>query len=114
MGAAGSGRTHKVHQIITGPVRGTGSGWTGGGRHRKAPLGPSPGAGRDLTRGPHGLLPPRRDPCPATLSRVGRLRPSLTPSRTSGPLGQGPERTNLGPGKARAAVRIQNPSGTPP
>jgi hypothetical protein len=76
--------------------------------------GPSPGVGRELTRGPHGLLPLRRDPRPATLPRVSRLRPSLTPGRTSGPRGQEPEQTNPGPGKPRADARIRNPSGPPP
>jgi hypothetical protein len=80
----------------------------------RPPLGLGPGAVRELTRGPHGLLPLRRDPGPGTLSRVSRLRPSLTPGRTSGPRGQGPGRTNLGSGKPRADARIQNPSGAPP
>ena len=74
----------------------------------QVPLGPSSGAGRGLTRGPRGLLPPWRDPGPVTLSRVGRIRPSLTPGRISGPRGQGPGRTNPGPGKPQAALRIQN------
>jgi hypothetical protein len=68
----------------------------------------------ELTRGPHGLLPLKRDPDPATLPRVSRIQPSLTPSRTSGPRGQGPEQANPGPGKPRADARIQNPSGSPP
>ena len=80
----------------------------------RPPLGLGPGAVRELTRGPHGLLPLRRDPGPGTLPRVSRLRPSLTPGRTSGPRGQGPGRTNLGSGKPRADARIQNPSGAPP
>ena len=95
-------------------TRTPGSGWTGGQSTAKSPLGLGPGAGRELTRGPHGLLPLRRDPGPATLPRVGRLRPSLTPGRTSGPRGQGPGWTNPGSGKPRADARIQNPSGTPP
>jgi hypothetical protein len=78
------------------------------------PLGQGPGAGWELTRGPHGLLPLRRDPGPATLPRVGRLRLSLTPGRTSGPRGQGPGWTNPGSGKPRADARIQNPSGISP
>ena len=84
--------------------------------HPASPLGRSPGAGRDLTRGPHGLLPPRRDPGPATLPRVSRLlvRPRLAPGSTGGQRGQGPERINPGPGKPRVDARIQNPSGTQP
>jgi hypothetical protein len=39
----------------------------------KPPLGLGPGADWELTRGPHGLLPSRRDPGPVTLPRVGRL-----------------------------------------
>ena len=80
----------------------------------RPPLGQGPGADRELTRGPHGPLPLRRDPGPVTLPRVGRLRLSLTPGRTSGPRGQGPGWTNPGPGKPRADARIQNPSGTQP
>ena len=90
MGAAGPGRPHKVLRVITGPARGTGSGWTGG-SPRQVPLGPGPGAGWGLTRGPRGLLPLWRDPGPVTLSRVSRIRPSLTPGGTSSPRGQGPE-----------------------
>jgi hypothetical protein len=101
-------------QSITGSDSDPGLRLDRGAVHGKAPLGLGPGAGRELTRGPHGLLPLRRDPGPATLPRVGRLRPSLTPGRTSGPRGQGPGWTNPGSGKPRADARIQNPSGAPP
>ena len=117
-GTDGDRRPWAVSQMRSSPsqarTRTPGSGWTGGQSTAKPPLGLGPGAGRALTRGPHGLLPLRRDPGPATLPRVGRLRPSLTPGRTSGPRGQGPGWTNPGSGKPRADARIQNPSGTPP
>ncbi len=117
-GTDGDRRPWAVSQMRPSPsqvrTRTPGSGWTGGQSTAKPPLGLGPGAGRELTRGPHGLLPLRRDPGPATLPRVGRLRPSLTPGRTSGPRGQGPGWTNPGSGKPRADARIQNPSGTPP
>ena len=112
MGTAGPGRSHKCgpvhHRLGLGPRAQAGQ---GGGWHGKAPLGLGPGADWELTR---GLLPLRRDPGPVTLPRVGRLRLSLTPGRTSGPRGQGPGWTNPGPGKPRADARIQNPSGTQP
>ena len=115
MGTVGPGRSHKCgpvhHRLGLGPRAQAGQ---GGSQHGKVPLGLGPGAVRELTRGPHGLLPMWRDPGPGTLPRVGRLRLSLTPDRTSGPRGQGPGRTNLGPGKPRADARIQNPSGAPP
>ena len=66
--------------------------WAGQGAVRlQVPLGPGPGAGWGLTRGPRGLLPLWRDPGPVTLSRVSRIRPSLTPGGTSSPRGQGTE-----------------------
>ena len=83
------------------------------------PPGPGSGCEQGLTRGPHGLLPPRRDP--GLLRPKGRSRgPTIIgtrttephPGRLGGPRGQGPERTNPAPGKRRAAARIQNPSGT--
>ena len=102
-------------QSITGSDSGPGLGLDRGAVwHGKTPLGLGPGADWELTRGPHGLLPLRRDPGPVTLPRVGRLRLSLTPGRTSGPRGQGPGWTNLGSGKPQADARIQNPSGAPP
>jgi hypothetical protein len=36
VGVACPGRPHKVSQVITGPVRGTGSGWTRGTQHYKS------------------------------------------------------------------------------
>jgi hypothetical protein len=117
-GTDGDRRPWAVSQMRPSPsqarTRAPGSGWTGGQSTVKPPLGLGPGAGRELTRGPHGLLPLWRDPGPVTLPRVGRLRPSLTPGHTRGPRGQGPGWTNPGSGKPRADARIQNPSGTPP
>ncbi len=95
------------------PGRGHGLGLDEGQSAPQVPSGSGPEALRELTRGPR-LLPLWRDPGPATLSRVSRIRPSLTPGRTSGPRGQGPGQTNQGPGKPRADARIQNPSGSPP
>ena len=118
MGTAGPWRSHKCgpahHRLGLGPRRAGLRLDRGAVGTVKSPLGLSPGADWELTRGPHGLLPLRRDPGPATLPRVGRLRLSLTPGRTSGPRGQGPGWTNLGSGKPRADARIQNPSGAPP
>ena len=96
--------------------RAQGSGWTGG-RPMYKPPGPGSGCGRDLTRGPHGLLPLRRDPGPPRLKDRPRGQPSreparlsLTPGSLGGPRGQGPTRTNPAPAKRRADARIQNPS----
>ncbi len=71
-GAGGAPNTITVPngaRIIIGPIQGAGSGWTRGRTDTHKPpwawdLGP--GAGRELTEGPHGLLPRLRDPGPAT------------------------------------------------
>ncbi len=121
VGVAGPGWLRKVSRVVIGLVGGTGSIWTRGspqwlGLLTASPLGLGSGSGSGVNRGPHGLLPSWRDPDPTTFPslRVSRIRPSLTPGRTSGPRGQGPEQTNPGPGKPRADARIQIPSGSLP
>ena len=79
------------------------------------------GPGRwDITQGPHGLLPLRRDPlkgrsCGPTMYGTRATEPHLgLPQALSGPLGlgKGPERTDQALVICRAVARIKIPSDT--
>ena len=88
-GVAGPEQPHIATRIIIGPVRGAGLGLDGRPAGCTNPPGPESGCERGLIRGPHGLLPMRRDPGPLRLKGRSCGSTSTEPARlslTPGPL----------------------------